>query len=163
MKFFRWLGVIAAALTMAQPLQAGPVGKPAPKFTLTTFAKEKVTLDTIRGNVVVINHWATWCVPCRAEMPMLDAFQRKYRDDGLRIYAVTTEDSVPPYQLKKLSGLLSFPLSNKLRSSTLVPIGGAVPTSYVIDRKGVVRYAKAGAFDAQSFAELILPLLAEAP
>lgn len=153
----------ATALTVSGTAIAGKpakVGEPAPAFTLTTYDKRKLKLEDLRGKVVVINHWATWCGPCKAEMPMMSAFHKKFRDRGFEIFGVTTEDSVPPYMLKHLAEVLSYPLVGHFSGSGY-PTLGAVPTSYVIDRKGVVRYAKAGSFELREFAELILPLLDE--
>jgi thiol-disulfide isomerase/thioredoxin len=152
---------LAAAFLVCAPAQAANVGKPAPQFTVTTFAKQKVTLDELRGKVVVLNYWATWCGPCKAEMPMMDSFHRRYKDKGFEIFAVTTEGSVPQFRLKKLDSQLSFPLASKIKGKGYGTIGDAVPTSYMIDRKGMLRYAKAGAFSEDEFRKLILPLLAE--
>jgi peroxiredoxin len=94
-------------------------------------------------------------------MPMMSAFHRRYKDQGLEIFGITTEDSVPPYMLKRVSEVLSYPLVLRFSGSGAYPILGGVPTSYVIDRHGVVRYAKATAFNEQDFEQLILPLLRE--
>lgn len=153
------LPLTAIALTSAALAGTPKVGRQATDFTITTFAKQKVTRASIRGKVVVLNYWATWCAPCKAEMPMMDAFHRRHKEEGFEIYAITTEDSVPPRQLQRLASILSFPLSNKIRTSSYGLIRGAVPTSYVIDRAGNIRYAKAGAFNAREFEALILPLL----
>jgi thiol-disulfide isomerase/thioredoxin len=136
------------------------VGQPAPDFTLRTFGKENISLSSLRGEVVVLNLWATWCVPCRTEMPMIDRYFRTHSSNGLRIFAVATEDSVPPYRLKKLSDALAFPLAGRLRGGAYDPIEG-VPTNYIIDRKGLVRYAKSGALDWERLDALLKPLLAE--
>lgn len=162
---FRLFHVAAAlaALAAASSVSAGGsarIGQPAPKFTLTTFSKEKVSLDDLRGKVVVLNYWATWCGPCRQEIPVMDAFYRRHKDQGFQIYAVATEDSVPNYKLRDLAKALAYPLVTRLHGGAYGILGG-VPTSYVIDRKGVVRYAKAGAFDAETLQEVVLPLLSE--
>ena len=160
---------LAALAMIAAPLGAEPsggrakVGRAAPPFTLTTFAKEKVTLDNLRGKVVVLNFWATWCGPCRAEMPMMDRFHRVHRKDGFEIFAIATEDSVPTYLLRRYLKDASMRLATKMAGKGYGTIGNSVPTSYIIDRAGVVRYAKAGAFDEAEFEAIILPLLKEAP
>jgi cytochrome c biogenesis protein CcmG/thiol:disulfide interchange protein DsbE len=138
------------------------VGQPAPDFKLKTFAREDISLADLKGQVIVINLWATWCVPCKAEMPMMDAYFRANRDKGLRIFGVQTEDSVAPFRLKEVAKALSYPLTLQFRSNAYPQLEG-VPTTYIIDRKGVVRYAKANAFSHQSFDAEIRPLLAEAP
>lgn len=158
-----WLiGALALAAVTQPALASGDaaVGKPAPSFSLTTFDKRKLKLADLQGKVVVINWWATWCGPCKAEMPMMSAFHRRHKDEGFEIFGVTTEDSVPPYMLKRVSEVLSYPLVLRF-SGNNYPILNGVPTSYVIDRHGIVRYAKAGSFDEAEFSNVILPLLRE--
>lgn len=135
-------------------------GQHAPKYTISTFDKQKISSDQLKGQVVIVNLWATWCGPCKRELPELDAYYRKHAKDGLRIFAATTEDSVPDYLLKPLSAMLAFPLTHKIYGTTFETLEG-VPTSYVIDRSGVVRYAKAAAFDQATLDEVVGPLLAE--
>jgi cytochrome c biogenesis protein CcmG/thiol:disulfide interchange protein DsbE len=151
---------IAAAAPAAKPVVGATVGQPAPAATISTFDKRKIALADLRGKVVVLNFWATWCGPCKREMPMMSAFHHRYQDQGFEIFGVTTEDSLPPYMLKKLAAVLSYPLASRV-SGNAYPILNGVPTSYVIDRSGNVRYAKAEAFDEADFAALILPLLRE--
>src|SRR4051812_19494075 len=79
------------------------IGQAAPEFTLKTFAHEDIALSSLRGQVVVLNLWATWCIPCREEMPMMDRYYRTHSGKGLRIFAVATEDSVQPFRLKRVS------------------------------------------------------------
>jgi thiol-disulfide isomerase/thioredoxin len=127
---------------------------------LTTYDKQKLKLRDLEGKVVVINWWATWCGPCKAEMPMMSAFHRRHKEEGFEIFGVTTEDSVPPRMLQRVSEALSYPLVLNFYGANY-PILNGVPTSYVIDRHGIVRYAKAGAFDEAEFDAVILPLLHE--
>ena len=150
-------------LILATPAAARTpkVGEPAPPATITTYDGQKITLADLKGQVVVLNFWATWCGPCRAEMPLLDAAARQKADKGLRVFAVATEVSVPPIYLKKLAAALAFPLVRRMRGN-YDAIGSAVPTNYVIDRAGIVRYAQAGAFTPESMNATLLPLLREA-
>jgi thiol-disulfide isomerase/thioredoxin len=159
----RFHGIIAlAALTIAAPAAAkrAKVGQLAPPTTITLVDNSQVNLADLKGKVVVINHWATWCGPCKAEMPMMSAFHAKMKVHGFEIFGVTTEDSLPASKMPKLIASLSYRLARKL-SGNGYPILNGVPTSYIIDRKGVVRYAKAGSFQTQEFIDLIVPLLKE--
>jgi thiol-disulfide isomerase/thioredoxin len=138
------------------------VGKAAPGFTLVTFENKKITLAELAGKVVVLNFWATWCAPCRIELPMLDAYVRRHGGDDLKLFAVATEGSVPTAKLRPLAAVLSFPLVKSISGGGYGELG-AVPTNFVIDRGGVVRYAKAAAFSSQSFDAVVGPLLAAPP
>jgi len=154
---------LAALLLLgASPGKAPTPGFAAPAFTLTTFDKRKVTLAEMKGKVVVINYWATWCAPCKAEMPMMHRYFKANQARGLEMFGVTTEDSVPKAQLKKVSDVLSYPLSNRM-TGNYGSIDNAVPSTYIIDRKGIVRHAKKGAYTDREFKAALDPLLAEAP
>jgi cytochrome c biogenesis protein CcmG, thiol:disulfide interchange protein DsbE len=133
------------------------VGELAPSFRLTTFDGKEIALEDLRGQVVVLNFWATWCAPCREELPLLDGYYKLREKSGLRILAVTTEDSLPIYRLKPLQAVVAFPLARKFKGS--YGTKGAVPTNYVIDRAGVLRYAAAGSFTLQKMNEVLTPLL----
>ncbi len=160
---FKRLAVTLAILLSAAPAFAAKVGKPAPEFTLTTYEGQEITLESLRGKVVLLNYWATWCAPCRLEMPEMDRYMRRHRGAPLAIYAVTIDNTVPYSRLKFLGDTLAFPLIQKIKGGRYGTISGAVPTNYVIDKAGVVRYAKAGAFDARSLEAILTPLLAESP
>ena len=107
----------------------------------------------------MLNFWATWCSPCRQELPLLEAAFRIYSKLNFQVLAVATEDSVPAYQLKPLAAKLTIPLVKTLRGPYEQLEG--VPTNYIIDRSGRLVYAKAGAFDLDSINAIIVPLLNE--
>jgi peroxiredoxin len=153
--------VAALALALAAPAAAKmpKVGQPAPNFELTLVDGSKVSLEQLRGKVVVLNFWATWCAPCKKELPLLDAYYKAREQAGLKVFAVTTEDSLPLFQLKKLFAVMAIPSVKRLKGPYDSLEG--VPTNYVIDRSGRVRYAKAGAFDLETLNEVLVPLLRE--
>lgn len=157
--------LIAAAmmLTSATQVEKAPktvkLGKLAPDFELKLMDDTRVKLADLRGQVVMLNFWATWCVPCRTELPLLDGYYRQAQKHGLRVFAITTEGSVPIYKLKPLFAAMAIPSAKSIKG----PYGDvrAVPFNIVIDRAGRVRYAKAGAFELDGLNETIIPLLNE--
>ena len=156
-------GVLSASEARAWSLfpPAIRVGKPAPDFTAVLLDGRKVSLKDYQGQVLVINFWATWCSPCKRELPLLDGYYQAQQKFGLKVIAATTEDSLPLYQLQPLAKAMSIPMVRYLRGG-YGPLEG-VPTNYVIDRAGVVRWAQAGAFTLEGLNKLLVPLLREPP
>jgi cytochrome c biogenesis protein CcmG, thiol:disulfide interchange protein DsbE len=153
------LGASATPLGAAMSRDAPVIGQPAPDFQLTLMDGSHVRLSELRGQVVVLNFWATWCVPCRVELPLLDRYYRLRRDAGLRVFAVTTEGSVPLYRLHALFAAMAIPAVRSMRGP--YDTMGGLPTNFVIDRAGRVRYASSGAFDLPRLNEVLIPLLNE--
>ncbi|MBT3188721.1 MAG: redoxin domain-containing protein [Anaerolineae bacterium] len=113
----------------------------APDFTLETLDGEAVTLSDLRGQAVLVNFWATWCPPCRAEMP---AFQRAYADyeeEGFIIVAVnaTTQDNLTDIDAFITEYGLSFPivLDNDGAVNQLYQVR-SLPTSFFVDKEGII-------------------------
>ena len=156
----RGASFIAAVLLLAAPALAAPVvGEPAPGFHATVFDGTPIDLADLRGDVVILNFWATWCVPCKRELPLLDAYLRLQASHGLKIVAVTTEDSIPLSRLTPLARAVAFPMVRNFR-------GGygkvtALPTSFIIGRDGILRKIQVGAFDLDDLNTMIVPLLNE--
>jgi cytochrome c biogenesis protein CcmG, thiol:disulfide interchange protein DsbE len=153
------LASLGAAPTEEKAPRAIQVDRLAPDFTLKLMNGTQVTRDALRGQVVIINFWATWCVPCRTELPLLDNYYRAARKHGLSVYAITTEDSLPLYRLKPLFAAMAIPSARSIKG----PYGAvtAVPYNIIIDRSGRVRYAAAGAFSLDELNEQVIPLLNE--
>lgn len=152
--------VILCVAVGSAPVAAatGPtVGEKAPDFHVTTFEGTRLSLDDFRGQVLVLNFWATWCGPCRTELPLLNSYYRLRKDAGLRVLAVTTEDSLPLSQLKPLAAHLDIPMARQFKWKFRPP--DAVPMNYIVDRDGILRYAKAGAFTLEDLNEILIPML----
>lgn len=159
----RVMAVALASLAVSTPLPAKQpvVGKAAPDIVLTLVDGSTVKLADLKGQVVVLNFWATWCAPCRRELPLLDAYHRKLKDRGLRVYAIATEGSLPLFKLKELFAAMSIPSVRRVKGMPTEMT--AVPTNYIIDRAGVVRYAKAAALELDDLNRELVPLLKERP
>ena len=127
------------------PLSSSPSpreGFLAPDFTLDTLDEKKVTLSELRGKIVLINLWATWCPPCRAEMPALENAYEQYKDSGVVILGlnVTNQDSEKDIPLFVDEFGLTFPilLDRDGSVSALYQLRG-LPTTYFVNREGIIR------------------------
>jgi peroxiredoxin len=142
-----WLTVSAA---LAAPLSSqGPAqqGAPAPDFTLKRLAGEDASLSQFRGKPVLVNFWATWCKPCRTEMPEIISAYRAHRGDGLEVLAVNLTDQENLKDVRKFVAALDLPFSVLLdRKGTVWKLYGlrGVPTSVFIDSAGIVRLINPG-------------------
>ncbi len=156
----RWARLLALGAGAMLAIGAAPkVGDMAPTFQLTMIDGSKVTLDQLRGQVIVLNFWATWCGPCKRELPLLDRYYDLQKSHGLKVFTIATEDSLPPYQLKKLFAVMKIPSAKRIKGN--YPVLEGVPTNYVIDRSGHIRYAKAAAFDLDDLNRELVPLMNE--
>jgi len=161
MRSLRYLLALLALIATPGMARTPHVGEAAPDFTLTLIDGTRVNFADLRGEVIVLNFWATWCGPCRTELPLLDAYYELQKVHGLRVFAVEDQDegSVPMSRLKTFLAKLSIPSARRIKG----PYGpqGGLPTNFVIDRAGVIRYARAGAFDLDELNGLLVPLLRE--
>ena len=133
----------------------------APSLRLKDFGGRNLRLSDYRGKVVLLNFWATWCPPCRAEMPELIAWQKQYGGRGLQIIGLTQ----PPLRRASVRRLarhlrVNYPLAlGSRRAARLFGVGEVLPTTIVIDRDGRVRERILGILGPEEFEEKIRPLL----
>lgn len=135
-----------APSTPQTPAPAAVVGAPAPDFTLTSLTGETFQLSSLRGEVVLLNFWATWCAPCEAEMPTLEDRSKTFSGSGFRVLGINADDEKTATIQTFLERVpVSFPvlLDPGLVVSDLYRVRG-LPTTYLIDREGVVRAVQAG-------------------
>ena len=118
-------------------------------------------LSDYKGNVVLLNFWATWCPPCRAEVPELVRWQRKYRSRGLQVIGVT----YPPTNLRDVrifirSAKVNYPIVlGTIETKALYYEGETLPITVVVDRAGNIRETIEGILLPEEFEEKIKPLL----
>ena len=138
-------GVILAGVLATSLSLAGDGSGPAPGFSLGARGGKSLALSELKGQVVMINFWATWCGPCRQEMPLLEQMYKKYRAMGFTLLGVNVEpDPVGAEDWLKETPV-SFPIlfDRENRVSKLYNVSG-MPSSVLIDRKGNVRYLHRG-------------------
>jgi peroxiredoxin len=153
----------AAALAPAAYGGAQP-GSPAPDFMLATRDGGQVRLADLKGQVVMINFWATWCGPCRQEMPLLSQLHAKYEPLGFTMLGVNVEpDSAAA--VAWLKGLeVTFPIAFDTKNEVAGRFGvEGMPSSVLVDRNGQVRYVHRGykPGDEARYADMIRSLVKE--
>lgn len=170
--FSTWRLLLGAVLLAAAPsvLLAGPlpaVGQPAPALMVQQLDGHPFDLAKLRGKVVLVNVWATWCSPCRVEMPTLNAFYRHYHSQGLDVLGLSIDEAPDVAQVRQVMRQFSYPaaLANAARVNGFgQPI--AVPVTYVIDARGVIRAQLQAegpsGVSRQTLEQAVLPLLAAA-
>jgi peroxiredoxin len=134
--------LLACAAASATTVQ---VSSPAPDFTLRSVNGPNLRLNEQRGRVVMVNFWATWCGPCRQEMPHLNKLHDKYRDAGFVLLGVNIDDNVRAATDLAAKLGLRFPvlLDTDKSVSRLYDLG-SMPATVLIDREGRVRYLHRG-------------------
>lgn len=121
------------------------IGRPAPDVTLQTVDGETVSLSSLRGRPVIVNFWASWCVPCRDEFPLLvDAYER-YSGQGLEILGIVHDDGPQAASAFASSYGATWPLlMDPANTAWQAYLGAFVPITYFIDRDGIIRSASYG-------------------
>lgn len=140
---FRFLIVGALALIAAAAQAAvATEGKPMPHFQLKTLDGKSIDSADLKGKVVLVNFWATWCPPCREEMPAFQKYYEAHRGDGFEIVAVSTDE---PEDLPKVrEAMKPFAFPGAMQADNDTKAFGRIwvmPMSFVIDRGGIVRKA----------------------
>lgn len=139
------LALVCQFVLANSALAAGELEGPAPDFTLKSNSGANIRLSELRGQVVLINFWASWCGPCRQEMPLLDQIQQKYQKLGFTILGVNVDDD-PAKADKILKDIpVTFPVLYDSTSvvSELYNVD-AMPTTVIVDRDGKMRFLHRG-------------------
>ena len=132
----------------------------APDFDLKTVDGRAVKLSDYRGQVVLLNTWATWCPPCRAEMPQLEAYYREHQSEGFVVLAVNSEESSETVAAFLQSQDFTFPVVLDPEGTVMSHYAvRGLPTSFFIDRKGMVRGMWTGQLTSDQLQRIVNPLL----
>ena len=137
-------------------------GNPAPDFTVTDIDGKKITLSDYRGKVVLLDFWATWCTPCRAEIPHFVEMQEKYGPQGFQVIGISMDDDAKPVREFYQQFKINYPVAigdDKLAER----FGGVLglPVNFIIDREGRIHSRYLGATDVAVLDNKISYLLAQ--
>ncbi|HKW93726.1 MAG TPA: TlpA disulfide reductase family protein [Methylomirabilota bacterium] len=173
-RVLRWaipLAVVPVLVLLAYGFRTDPreipsplVGRPASPFALTAFDGKPVALEALRGRVVVVNFWASWCYPaCYEEAPSLERAWNSYKDRGLVVVGVNFQDKDEPARRFLTQFGHTFPNAPDPAGRVSVDYGVyGVPETYFIDRQGRIRFKKVGPVTDELLKQQIEALLAEA-
>lgn len=158
------LGIALLALTASMDSHAVAISDDAPDFTLKSLEGSNLRLEEYRGQVVLLNFWASWCGPCRQEMPLLDRLHHRYEDTGFAVLGVNVEGEAAPAQEIVDAINVTFPIliDDGQQVSQMYNLQ-AMPSTVVIDRDGVVRYIHLGykPGDEAKYVEVVKRLIRE--
>lgn len=150
-----------SATTASAGARALPVLAKAPDFKLTTLDGKEVTAASLKGKVVVVDFWATWCGPCVAEIPGYVALQKKYAEAGLVIVGVSVDrgGSAKVKQFVEKNGMNYLVAMGD--ETIAEAFGGfdAIPTTFLIDRDGNIRHQKTGSMEHAEYEALVKQVL----
>ena len=163
-------GGAGAWFSMAREQPAGPpqsgddlLGQVRPPFTLGASDGQTLSAHDFDGRVLLINFWATWCTPCRAEMPMLNEVYGEFRDSGLSIIGVAIDDVQRAREFADSLGIdYAILVGATDVMATSLAYGnraGMLPYTVLVDREGIVRWTRLGEIKREQLLEQIHPLL----
>lgn len=144
-------GLIAQAGFAAQPAAKSLVNKRAPEIARTDLKGAHIDLRSLRGKVVLLNFWATWCAPCQLEIPVFSKWQQQYGAQGLQVVGISMDDDAAPVRrlLSKLKPTYPVAMGDSKLGEQYGGVMG-LPLSYLIDKKGVVRARFQGETDLKT-------------
>jgi len=141
-------------------LSPASVSYAAPQLALTDVQGNPTSLDEYRGKVVLLNNWATWCPPCKAEMPELQAYYTTHARDGFVVIAIESGEPANTVANFVLQNGLSFPVWLDPHGAALEALQNwDLPSSYVMDQEGIVRMSWTGSINRATLEKYVTPLL----
>ncbi len=140
------------------------LGKPVPMIQAKLLDSSKtIQIGPGTGKVTIINFWASWCAPCRAEMPAIQAYYDKHKSQGLEVLAISMDDARDLADVRKVAQAYSFPIALKT-DADFKALGRIwrMPSTFVVDRNGILKkngHEGAPTVDLESLEALVTPLL----
>jgi len=156
--------LVATVALLAVPAIAADATGPAAEFNLQSRVGEAVSLSSLKGQVVLINFWATWCGPCRKEMPLLEQIQKKYAPLGFTMLGVNVEEDTRLMEAFLKDVPVTFPiLLDPANGVSKLYNVSAMPSTVIVDRKGNVRFIHQGyqTGDESKYQDMIRQLIRE--
>jgi len=156
--------LLLGAILSVAPVLAGDATGPAADFSLPARNGDAVSLRGLKGQVVLINFWATWCGPCRKEMPILEQIQKKYAPLGFTLLGVNVEEDTTMMEAFLKDVPVTFPiLLDPANGISKLYNVSAMPSTVIVDRKGNIRYIHQGyqAGDESKYQDMIRQLIRE--
>ena len=154
------LSALLSTTAWAAPLRNTLLNKPAPAFTRLSISNERLDLANLRGKVVLLNFWATWCAPCQIEMPRFEQWQDQYKKDGLAIVGVSMDDdgwkAVTPF-IKSAGVPYQIVLGDE-KTAKGYHIEG-MPDTFLIDGEGRIAAIYKGMVDREDIEKNVQSLL----
>lgn len=139
-----------------------PVEYDAPKLELTNLAGETESLADYRGEVVMVNLWATWCPPCVAEIPMLQEYYDDHRADGFVMLGIDSQEKLEPVEKYIIATGVKYPIwIDEAGEAGKAFNSFSLPASFVIDREGTVRLAWSGQISRSMLEKHLTPIIEE--
>ncbi|OJZ04339.1 MAG: hypothetical protein BGP20_08470 [Thiobacillus sp. 63-78] len=153
------LGLVAY-LWFRPPAEVSEENRPAPPWQVALTDGRTLTSDALKGKVVLVNFWATWCPYCRKEKPVIDTFWHDYRDKGFEVVSISVDD--PPEKIAEWMHDKDYAFMAAPTNASVTAAFGhvtTVPTSFILDADGHVRHRIAGQVHYPRLEKLVAPLL----
>jgi thiol-disulfide isomerase/thioredoxin len=155
------LGLIAY-LWFRPPADVSEENRPASPWQVTLPDGRTLSSDELKGKVVLVNFWATWCPYCRKEKPAIDSFWQDHRDRGFEVISISVDD--PPEKIAAWMQDKDYSFMAAPTNGSVVAAFGnvaSVPTSFIVDREGHIRHKIAGQVHYARLEKLVVPLLTQ--